>query len=64
MKKYTTGHCPILNDECRIQITYIDASTLYNRSFVKDSFKCEHSIHTSCRLPSCPIYDSAPDTLQ
>ena len=63
MKKYATGHCPILDDEYRIQITYLDASTLRNKSFIKDSFKCEHSIHVGCRLTDCPIYDSAPDTL-
>lgn len=63
MKKYITGYCPVLDDECRIQITYLDTSTLYSQGFVKDCFRCEHSIHTGCSLPDCPIYESAPDTL-
>lgn len=63
MKKYITGYCPVLDDECRIQITYLDASTLHTQGFVKDSYRCEHSIHTGCRFPDCPIYESAPDAL-
>lgn len=63
MKKYITGYCPVLNDEYHIQITYLDASTLHEQSFVKDSFQCEHSGHTGCHMPDCPIYESAPDTL-
>lgn len=63
MKKYVTGHCPVLDDECLIQITYLDASTLHTQGFVKDSFRCEYSIYTDCPFPDCPIYESAPDAL-
>lgn len=58
-----SGYCPVLDDECCIQITYLDASTLYSQEFVKDSFRCKHSIHIGCSLPDCPIFESAPDAL-
>ena len=63
MDKFVTGYCPTLEEEYSIKITYLNASTLQNQSFIKDTFKCEHSIRTGCSMPHCPIYKSAPDDL-
>lgn len=64
MQKIVTGYCPTLDDECSIQITYLDASTLENQGFVKGRFRCKHSVYASCHVSSCPIFEAAPETLQ
>jgi hypothetical protein len=64
MQRIATGYCPTLDDECSIQITYLNASTLKKQGFVKSSFRCKHSAYASCHISSCPIFEAAPETLQ
>lgn len=63
MDKYFTGYCPVLDGEHSIRITYLNASTLHNQSFIKERFHCKHSLQNGCQLPDCPVYGAAPETL-
>lgn len=64
MDKYFKGYCPVLDDESNICITYLNASALASQGFVKDCFRCKHSLQNGCHMPNCPIYEAAPDALQ
>jgi len=60
-----TGYCPMLNENYSIRVTYEKVSTHTLQGFIKGTFRCEHNIYgDSCQIPDCPIYLSAPDTLQ
>ena len=63
MDKRFTGYCPVLDKEYDIYITYLNASTLHSQSFIKDCFRCEHSLQKDCHISDCPIYEAAPDAL-
>lgn len=64
MQKTIYGQCPTQNKDYSISVTYIDASTLSERCFVKGTYRCEYNIFgDKCSVSHCPIYSSAPEEL-
>ena len=57
-----SGYCPAQQSDYTISVSYIDASTLAKREFVKGNFRCEHNLFgDKCNGNECPIYKSAPE---
>lgn len=57
-----SGFCPAQQRDYTIDVSYLDASTLESRQFVKGTFRCEHNLFgDKCNGNDCPIYESAPE---
>lgn len=60
-----TDYCPMLDEDYSISVKYQKVSTFSSQAFIKDSFRCEHNICGDfCKISDCPVYLSAPETLQ
>lgn len=56
-----TGFCPAQQNDYTIDVSYIDASTLQKKQYVKGTFRCEHNLFgDKCDGNKCPIYKLAP----
>lgn len=65
MYQNITGYCPTLEENYTIRVNYLEISAGKFHGFTKDTFQCRHNIYgDSCSINDCPIYMSAPDTLQ
>lgn len=57
-----SGYCPAQQRNYSINVSYIDASTLSQRQFIKGTYRCEHNLFgDKCNGNECPIYKSAPE---
>ncbi len=57
-----TGFCPAQQKDYSIDVSYVDASTLSERCYVKGTFRCEHNLFgDKCNGNECPIYKSATE---
>lgn len=64
MQKTFHGVCPAQGKNYTISITYIDASTLEEKQYIKGTFRCEHNLFgDKCNGNECPIYKSAPQNI-
>lgn len=60
-----SGYCPAQQSDYSISVSYIDASTLEKRQYVKGTFRCEHNLFSDkCNGNSCPIYKNAPEHIR
>lgn len=65
MYKIIYGECPTQKREYSISVNYLNASAHGESCYVKGTFRCEYNIYSEhCFLSDCPIYESAPETLQ
>lgn len=59
-----SGYCPEQDKDYSIRITYLDASTMSGKVFVRDSIKCDYAAFKKCsHAADCPIVKSAPKNL-
>lgn len=57
-----SGFCPVKQEYYTINVSYMDASTLEERKFVKGTFRCEQNLFgDKCDGNKCPIYKNAPE---
>lgn len=64
MSKVVSGYCPTQDKEYSISVSYLNASTLEEKSYIKGTFRCEHNLYgDKCNGNECPIYDSAPQSI-
>ncbi len=57
-----SGFCPAQQEEYTIDVSYLDASTLEEKQYVKGTFRCEHNLFgDKCNGNECPIYKAAPE---
>lgn len=68
MKKHAkiTGFCPTQNNGYSISVEYRIASTLQEKCYIKERFRCEYNIYgDKCSLAEeCPLFVSAPESFQ
>lgn len=56
------GYCPAQDKQYTIDVTYLDASTLEKREFIKGQFYCDYNVFgDKCNGNNCPIYKNAPE---
>lgn len=57
-----SGYCPAKKGNQTINVSYIDASTLEEKQYVKGTFRCEYNLFgDKCNGNDCPIYKQAPE---
>lgn len=56
-----TSFCPVQKKDYTINVSYLDASTLDEKQYIKGTFCCEHNLFgDKCNGNECPIYKNAP----
>lgn len=59
-----SGYCPEQDKDYSVKVTYLDASTLSEKSYIRGSAKCEYAAFKKCsHAVDCPIVKSAPENL-
>lgn len=58
------GHCPEQSKDYSVTVTYLDASTLNEKKFIRGLAKCEYASFHGCKhIDDCPILNAVPDEL-
>lgn len=60
-----SGHCPYFNEECEIEVDYIEVTVtnLHKRQFKKNGFYCSANEDDDCTYSlqnRCPVYEQSP----
>ncbi len=60
-----TGLCPILKQECQIQVYYIPTTIHGSQEYFKDTFQCAQDCYSKqCSgKESCPIFEKASEKI-
>lgn len=65
MIKTISGYCPTQQKNYTVDISYLDASDLSGRQYIKSTAVCEYIKYgNECTMiKQCPLYSKAPEVI-